>query len=206
MAEFDSPPGLRAEEIQAEVSGALIGRHIVVLEEATSTNDSILQMANGGAPEGLVVFAEHQDAGRGQHGNRWESPARLGLWFSILLRPKIDLTESARLTTWAAGTVATTITNELSLDAIVKPPNDVYVAGRKVAGVLVEMRAQEGASHLAIVGIGINVHQSAQDFPEEIRARAISLAMAIGREVNRRKFAVALLRNLERTYGAAVAL
>jgi BirA family biotin operon repressor/biotin-[acetyl-CoA-carboxylase] ligase len=68
------------------------------------------------------------------------------------------------------------------------------------------MRAQERAPHLAIAGIGINVNQSAQDFPDELRTRAISLNMATGREVDRRKFAVALLRNLERTYGAAVAL
>jgi BirA family biotin operon repressor/biotin-[acetyl-CoA-carboxylase] ligase len=206
MAKRDLPPGLEAREIEGELSAGLIGRQIVVLEEIPSTNDLILQMATGGAPEGLVVFAEHQSAGRGQRGNRWQSAARQGLWFSILLQPKIDLAQSARLTTWAAGTVAATIANELSLESIVKPPNDVYVAGRKVAGVLVEMRAQEHAPHLAIVGIGINVNQSAHDFPDELRTRAISLGMAADRKVDRQKFAVALLRNLERSYRAAVDL
>ncbi|MGH7982715.1 MAG: biotin--[acetyl-CoA-carboxylase] ligase, partial [Candidatus Udaeobacter sp.] len=87
----------------------------------------------------------------------------------------------------------------------IKLPNDIQVHGRKVAGVLVEMRAQEKAPHLAIVGIGINVNQSLQDFPRELQSRAISLAMALQQPVDRQKFAVALLRNLDRTYQARFA-
>ena len=71
---------------------------------------------------------------------------------------------------------------------------------RKVAGVLVEMRAQEKAPHLAVVGIGINVNQSPEDFPPELQSRAISLAMALGRPIDRRQLGVALLRYLDRTY------
>ncbi len=204
MAALDPPARLQADEIQTELAGALIGRQIVVLEETTSTNDSILDLCAGNPPEGLVVFAEHQHAGRGQRGNRWESAACQGLWFSILLYPKIEVAASARLTTWAAETVAVTIRSELSIEATVKPPNDVYVSGRKVAGVLVEMRAQERAPHLAIVGIGINVNQNTRDFPEELRSRAISLALASGRSIDRQKFAVATLRSLDRSYPAVV--
>lgn len=161
-------------------------------------------MATSNPPEGLVVFAEHQQAGRGQRGNRWESAAYQGLWFSILLRPKIEVSASASLTNWAAETVAATVRSELSIEATVKPPNDVYVSGRKIAGVLVEMRAQERAPHLAIVGIGINVNQNTRDFPAELRSRAISLALAADRPIDRQKFAVATLRNLDRTYPAVV--
>jgi len=145
-------------------------------------------------------FAEQQTAGRGQRGNRWESPARKGLCFSILLRPKIDIHESAGLTAWAASAVANTIRREFSLESTIKLPNDVHIDRRKVAGVLVEMRAQEGAQHLAIVGVGINVNQSAQDFPSELQGRAISLAIALDRQVDRQKFAAAVLRSLDRTY------
>src|SRR5205814_1051616 len=81
----------------------------------------------------------------------------------------------------------------------IKLPNDIHIDRRKVAGVLVEMRAQEGAQHLAIVGVGINVNQSSQDFPSELQGRAISLAMALGRQVDRQKFAAAVLRSLDRT-------
>jgi BirA family transcriptional regulator, biotin operon repressor / biotin---[acetyl-CoA-carboxylase] ligase len=194
------PEGLVAEELQADLASGIIGREIILLEQTGSTNDAILQIANANSKEGLVVFAEHQTAGRGQRGNRWESAAGKGLWFSILLRPKIDLASSPQLTAWAAEAVSGAIQNEFSLTPTIKPPNDVHIDGRKVAGVLVEMRAQENAAHLAIAGIGVNVNQSREDFPKELRSRAISLAMAFGKQIDRQSFAVALLRKLDRTY------
>jgi BirA family transcriptional regulator, biotin operon repressor / biotin---[acetyl-CoA-carboxylase] ligase len=161
-----------------------------------------LQIAPSNSKEGLVLFAEHQTAGRGQRGNRWESAAGKGLWFSIFLRPRIDVASSPRLTAWAAEAISCAIRNEFSLRPTIKLPNDVQIDGRKVAGVLVEMRAQEKATHLATVGIGVNVNQSRGDFPRELQNRAISLAMALDRQVDRQNFAVALLRNLDRTYRA----
>jgi len=192
--------GLVAEELQADLGSAAIGREIIVLEQTGSTNDAILQIATADSNEGLVLFAEHQTAGRGQRGNRWESAAGKGLWFSILLRPRIDLASSPQLTAWAAEAISGAIENEFSLSATIKLPNDVQIDEHKVAGVLVEMRAQKNAPHLAIAGIGINVNQSREDFPKELQSRAISLAMARGKQVDRQKFAIALLRNLDRTY------
>jgi BirA family biotin operon repressor/biotin-[acetyl-CoA-carboxylase] ligase len=194
------PEGLIAEQLQADLASGVIGREVIVLDQAGSTNDAILQIANPNSKEGLVVFAEHQTAGRGQRGNRWESAAGKGLWFSILLRPRIDLASSPQLTTWAAEAVSNAIQNEFSLTPTIKPPNDVQIDGAKVAGVLVEMRAQQNAPHLAIAGIGVNVNQSREDFPKELQSRAISLAMALGKQINRQSFAVALLRKLDRTY------
>src|SRR3979411_148517 len=133
---------LDAAQLRAALGNCIIGREIVVLEKTTSTNDSILQRTTPLTPEGLVVFAESQTAGRGQRGNRWESAAHKGLWFSILLRPKIDIAKSPQLTAWAAKSVADTIQKQFSLPARVKWPNDIQVYDRKVAGVLVEMRAQ----------------------------------------------------------------
>ena len=92
------------------------------------------------------------------------------------------------------------IQQELALAATIKLPNDVCVEGKKVAGMLVEMRAQEHAPHFAIAGIGINVNQTPEDFSEELRPHAISLAIALSRQVDRQKFAAALLHNLDRTY------
>ena len=194
------PEGLIAEQLQADLASGVIGREVIVLDRTGSTNDAILQIANANSREGLVVFAEHQTAGRGQRGNRWESAAGKGLWFSILLRPRIDLASSPQLTAWAAEAVSNAIQNEFSLTATIKPPNDVQIDGAKVAGVLVEMRAQQNAPHLAIAGIGVNVNQSREDFPRELQSRAISLAMALGKQINRQSFAVALLRKLDRTY------
>ena len=191
---------LSADKLRAELGPAIIGREIVVLEDTTSTNDSVLERTFVATPEGLVVFAERQTAGRGQRNNTWESAAGKGLWFSILLQPKIDIGESPRVAEWAAGTVAETISNEFALPAKVKLPNDVYVGEKKIAGVLVEMRAQKNGPHIAIVGIGVNVNHQPQDFSEELRTRATSLAIASAGQIDRHQFAIALLQNLDRTY------
>ena len=200
MFQAEMSDRLIADELQAHSACATIGRQIIVLEQTSSTNDAILQVATANSNQGLVLFAEHQTAGRGQRGNRWESAAGKGLWFSILLRPGIQIDESGRLTIWAIEAVSDVIRTEFSLEPAIKLPNDIRLSGRKVAGVLVEMRAQEKAPHLAVVGIGINVNQSLKDFPPELQSRAISLAMGLGRPVDRRQLAVALLRDLDRTY------
>src|SRR6476620_10608725 len=116
MSTVEKLDRLIANQLQAALPSAFIGRRIVVLEQTTSTNDAILEIASSqGAAvssplshgdEGLVLFAEHQTAGRGQRGNRWESAAGEGLWFSILLRPRIDLASSPQLTAWAAEAIS----------------------------------------------------------------------------------------------------
>jgi BirA family biotin operon repressor/biotin-[acetyl-CoA-carboxylase] ligase len=194
------PDRLIADELQTHSAHATIGRQIIVLQQTSSTNDAILEAATPNSNQGLVLFAEHQIAGRGQRGNRWESAAGKGLWFSILLRPEIQIDESGRLTIWAIEAVSDVIRTEFPLEPGIKLPNDIRLSGRKVAGVLVEMRAQEKAPHLAVVGIGINVNQSLEDFPQELQSHAISLAMALHRPVDRQQLAVALLRYLDRTY------
>ena len=202
MTTFDA---LSAGKLRVDLDSAIIGREIVVVDETTSTNDFVLERASPTTPQGLVIFAERQTAGRGQRNNSWESATGKGLWFSSLLRPKINISTSPQLAEWAARTVADTISKAFALKATVKLPNDVVVAGKKIAGVLVEMRAQKNARHIAIVGIGVNVNHGPEDFSEELRARAISLAFALDREVDRHQVAVALLQNLDRTYGDAFA-
>jgi BirA family biotin operon repressor/biotin-[acetyl-CoA-carboxylase] ligase len=220
MSTVEKLDRLDADQLQAALPSAVIGRKIIVLEPTGSTNDAIFQVASaqaaevslgrrslgedGNSPsivdESLVLFAENQTAGRGQRGNRWESAVGKGLWFSILLRPEIQLSDSGRLTIWAIEAIANVIRTECGLDPVIKLPNDVQLYGRKIAGVLVEMRAQNKAPHLAVIGIGINVNQCRGDFPAGLRDKAISLAMALGRQVERQNFAVALLRNLDLTY------
>ncbi len=202
MSTVDKLDRLIADQLKAELPSAVIGGEIIVLEQAGSTNDAIFQIVSRHGPpypaEGFVVFAEHQTAGRGQRGNRWESTAGKGLWFSMLLRPAIQLRDSGRLTIWAIEAISDVIRIEFGLEAAIKMPNDVQLHGRKVAGVLVEMRAQQKAAHVAVVGIGVNANQS--DFPNELQDRATSLAVTLGRRVNRQEFAVALLRHLDETY------
>jgi BirA family biotin operon repressor/biotin-[acetyl-CoA-carboxylase] ligase len=190
---------LIATELRAGLAGCRIGSEIVVVEETASTNDLVWEAAERGAVAGFVVFAERQTKGRGQYGRRWESAPYQGLWFSVLLRPVMTLRESPRLTSRLAEVVSATISEETGCAPTIKPPNDIYISGRKVAGVLVEGRTAGDGSYVAVAGIGINVNQTIEDFPEELRASAGSLAMTTGQRISRQELAVALLRNLDGT-------
>ncbi len=200
MGALESPDLLDAAALQSAVVDTHIGKRVLVFREVVSTNDVVWELAQEGAESGLVVFAERQTAGRGRRGRRWESAPSLGLWGSILLRPDLTPAESARLTSWAAEAIVATIAEECGIAAMIKPPNDVYVGPAKVAGVLVEMRVERNGAYAAIAGLGVNINQRAEDFSPGIRAQAGSLATAGGRPVNRRHFAIALLRNLDRSY------
>lgn len=196
MSQADGGDRLIAAELRAGLAECRLGNEIVVKEETASTNDLAWEAGERGAPEGFVAFAEQQTAGRGQYGRRWESAPYLGLWFSILLRPALTLRESPQLTAILAEVIAATITEQTGCKATIKPPNDIYIGGRKVAGVLVEGRTAPDGDYVAVAGIGINVNQTIDDFPEELRATAGSLAMATGKKIARTGLAIALLRNL----------
>lgn len=198
MSHGEGDDRLVADALRAPLGECTIGRQIFVVEETTSTNDLVWSMAAEGAGVGLVIFAERQTAGRGQYGRRWESAPHKGLWFSVLLRPKLTLEESPQLSGVLAGLIAETITDQLNCAATVKPPNDIYVEGRKVAGVLVEGRTDVDGNYIAVAGIGVNVNQAIEDFPEELRASAGSLALAMGNQLSREELAVAFLKKLER--------
>src|SRR5437588_12361002 len=113
---------LVGSELQANLGSAGIGREIIVLEQTDSTNDAILKVATADSNEGLVLLAEHQTPGRGQRGNRWESAAGKGLWFSILFGPEIHLASSAHPTAWAAEAISSAIQNEFPLSPSIKTP------------------------------------------------------------------------------------
>lgn len=198
MSQAEAEPRLNAAQLGAACEGQLIGRHIVVLDEITSTNDVIAGMAHDS--EGLVVFAETQTAARGQYGRRWESAAHKGLWLSILLRPNLAVSESARLTDLLAHAIADAVETKTGLACSIKLPNDVYFEAQKIAGVLVEMRVEASGGYVAIAGIGLNVNQVREDFPPELRESACSLAIATGQRVDRNTLAVVLLKNVDRLY------
>ena len=202
MSEADRSDRLVADELRATLGECRVGNQLVVVEETSSTNDLAWEAEARGAPEGFVVFAERQTAGRGQYGRRWESAPYQGLWLSVLLRPRITLSESPQLTSLLASVVATTIIEETGCAASIKAPNDIYVTGRKIAGVLVEGRTASDRSYVAVAGMGVNVNQTLKDFPVELRATAGSLRMATGQRIQRGHLAVALLRKLETDYRA----
>ena len=145
---------------------------VQVLDETSSTSDVVRDLGLSGAPDRTVVFAEHQTAGRGRRQNRWIAPKGRDLMFSVLLRPCEPPSLWPRITTLAALAVCKAIECELPLKPSIKWPNDIYLADRKISGLLAEsLVTRDGA--FIVLGIGINVNTI--DFPDDIRSNATSL-------------------------------
>jgi BirA family biotin operon repressor/biotin-[acetyl-CoA-carboxylase] ligase len=133
-------------------------------------------------------------------GRRWVSPSRKGLWFSVLLRPRLRPIEATQLTVAAATALARAVQVQTNLAPCIKWPNDLLLNGRKVAGILTEMNAEVDRVNYIIVGMGLDVNQTASDFPAEVRALATSLKLECGQPVNRAELAAAILQELDRDY------
>lgn len=198
---LSSPDRIIADDLAARLGGACgLAREILVFEKTGSTSDIAAQLGHAGAAEGAVIFAETQTAGRGRLGRAWASAAREGLWFSILLRPALPMAGWTRLTTWAAVAVARGIEDALGgadIPARVKWPNDIWLGGKKVVGILTESHAGAGGA-FAVAGIGVNVNQ--QSFPPGLHGRAGSLREFAGRALDRAAVAAAILRRLDEAY------
>jgi BirA family biotin operon repressor/biotin-[acetyl-CoA-carboxylase] ligase len=177
---------------------------LLVFQSTASTNDLVTAMAREGEPAGIVAFAEEQTAGRGRLGRRWQSDPRLGLWFSILLRPDFPFAQWPRLTLWIAYAVAHGIGQYAEKflhqaeapHIMLKWPNDLYASGRKLAGILVETSL--GKSPFATAGIGLNVNHSC--FPSPLDATATSLRIETGSPLDRNALAASILGALDRSF------
>jgi BirA family biotin operon repressor/biotin-[acetyl-CoA-carboxylase] ligase len=178
----------------------IIGRDIRVFEETTSTNDVIEKLARDGVKEGAVVFAESQTKGRGRLGRKWMSPTHKGLWFSVLLRPKLRPQEATQLTVASATALRRAIKSVTGLSADIKWPNDLLIGGKKVVGILTEMSAEVDRVRHVILGIGVDVNQDAAEFPPELRKIATSLKLEAGGEFSRAELATEILRELDVDY------
>ena len=193
---LSSPDRLIADDLLARLGPCPLVREIVVFEETDSTNELAMRRGRQGAAGGLVIFAEHQTAGRGRFGRHWASASHRGLWFSILLRPALPMVLWPRLTTWAAVALADAVEGAIGLPVAIKWPNDLYVAGKKVAGILAESGTDQVGEAFAVVGIGVNVNHEAADFPTELSAKATSLRIATDRLLDRAALAAAILQSL----------
>lgn len=159
---------------------------LLVRDEAGSTNDEVRRLAQSGAPAGLVLLALQQTAGRGRRGAAWFSPAGESLAFSILVKPKEPKALWPRLAL-AAGLAVAEAVESFGIPAGIKWPNDIWLGGRKVAGILVE-----AGSDFAIIGIGLNVRT--ESFPPEVAGIATSLRLETGLEIPRHDVLAAIIR------------
>ncbi len=180
---IETPDILIADDLKARLAKkrisakdpSPIGNEILVFKKTTSTNDVAQRLAREGYPEGVVIFAESQSDGRGRQGRKWISPANKGLWFTLLLRPKVSMQVVSQLTMISGVAVVTALRKSTGLPLSIKWPNDIQCYGRKIGGVLVEAGWEKQEMPYAAIGIGINVNIEKADFPEELRDIASSL-------------------------------
>ena len=160
-----------------------LGRPLMYEPVTGSTNDNALLAARAGAPHGSVFVADEQTAGRGRRGNAWLAAPGESLLFSVLLRPKLELSQCSAFTLAVGLALRDAVGPLLSDPAQIKWPNDLYVNDKKLAGILVESQLQGDQLQAVVVGIGLNV--TTRDFPPEIAARATSLALLGAHELER---------------------
>ncbi|MEW6661825.1 MAG: biotin--[acetyl-CoA-carboxylase] ligase [Bacillota bacterium] len=194
------PDKLYPQEISAGLTAGRIGQAIHYFEEVRSTNEEARRLAERGAEEGTLVLAESQTGGKGRLGRHWLSPAGKGVWLSLILRPPIQPAKAPHLTMVAAVAAARAVEEASGLKAGIKWPNDILVNGKKVCGILTELKAEAERVHYAVVGIGLNVNLSPADLPPELHATATSLAIETGHPVSRVLLTQGLLVHLEAFY------
>jgi BirA family biotin operon repressor/biotin-[acetyl-CoA-carboxylase] ligase len=168
-------------------------QRIYYFPQIGSTMDAARELAKKGAGEGTIVVAEAQTRGRGRLSREWLSPEG-GIYFTIILRPKISPAYAPRVNLMAAIAVAATIKKLFGLRAELKWPNDVLIAGKKVCGILAEMDAEMDVVNFVNVGIGINANASIPRFEKT----ATSLKDALAREISRKEFLSVLIIEIER--------
>ena len=190
------PDKLLPDIIKVGLKTKIIGSDIICYDSIGSTMDVASQEAFSGSPEGFVVCAETQTKGRGRLGRQWFSSKGKGLYFSIVLRPKVLLHEISGLTLLLSVAVSKAIKKACGVSVKIKWPNDLVINQKKVAGILTELSGEVDRINFVVVGIGINVNEPKSSLPEE----AISLFVQKEKKISRVQLLQEILREVERYY------
>lgn len=189
-------------EVEPHLHTRAIGRRLIFYPETDSTNDVAAALARGGEPEGGVVYTDFQRRGRGRQAHTWRSPAGQDLLFSVVLRPEGEPPAVVPVTLAVSLALAVALGKSLGVGAEVgvKWPNDLVTASGKLGGILAESGSDERGDTYSVVGVGINVNAERDDFPDEIRDRAVSCRMLVGAPLDRAALFGELLTSLESYY------
>jgi BirA family transcriptional regulator, biotin operon repressor / biotin---[acetyl-CoA-carboxylase] ligase len=194
------PEKVTSNEILLGLQTELFGKSVHYEESVESTQKIAHRLAGDGAAEGTLVVAEEQTFGKGRLSRSWHSPKYTGIWMSLILKPNIPFQQAPQLTLLAAVAVAKAIGEATGLITGIKWPNDILINQKKVTGILTELQAEADRIHSVIIGIGINVNQTVDDFPEELRQKASSLFIESGGTVSRAKLIQHIMVTMEKLY------
>jgi BirA family biotin operon repressor/biotin-[acetyl-CoA-carboxylase] ligase len=190
---------LSAETIIRGLKTDLIGRSIAYYSSLGSTNDLLKELAAQGAPEGTLVIADEQTAGKGRLGRKWLATPGTSLLMSLLFRPDLAPDQTPRLTMICSLAVADAIEGLTGLSVGLKWPNDILIRGRKAGGILTESGTTGGRLDYVVVGMGLNINLAVSALPE-LRGMATSLSEELGREVSRPELLWRILEGIETRY------
>jgi BirA family transcriptional regulator, biotin operon repressor / biotin---[acetyl-CoA-carboxylase] ligase len=189
---------LTPEMLRQRLKGSLFGKRIYHFFKTDSTNRVALELGHAGEPEGAVVLAEEQTAGRGRAGRVWHSDRAVGIYVTVLLRPRLAPVQAPLLTMMAGLSARSAVQAVTGLTVDLKWPNDLLLNGKKTGGILTEMHAEPGQIRFVIVGIGLNVNQ--EKLPGALADTATSLRVETGKSQSRMELLVRLLREFENDY------
>lgn len=197
-----SPNKVLPDELRPLIEeNKVVGSKFFFADEIDSTNVKASALAEAGTPDGTVVLAEKQTAGKGRLGRQWESPESRGIYCSVVLRPQLALPETALITFIVAIAISEAIRECCpTLHTQIKWPNDILVNEKKVVGVLTEASAEMQHVNHVIVGFGINVNTSIEHLPQRVIFPASSLAVESNHDVDRMKLAAICLKQLDFWY------
>jgi len=192
-------PLIILNKVKTGLQTKIIGGTIHFFRQLTSTNHMAKELALKAVREGTVIVAETQTRGKGRLERKWISPLG-GLWFSIILRPKVSPRHAPKLTLMMSVAVAKTINKLFDLEAEIKWPNDVLIKGKKVCGILTETHTKGDSLNFAVVGVGINANFSLHNFPAELRGSSTTLKEELKNEIDCEGFLRSLLEETEYYY------
>ena len=192
------PDVLTPDVLKRQLKGTLFGKRIYHFFKTDSTNRVAFELGHTGEPEGAIVLAEEQSAGRGRAGHTWHSERAAGIYVTLLLRPKLAPVQAPLLTMLAGLSAHTAVEAVTGLAVDLKWPNDLIIRGKKAGGILTEMHAEPGLVRFVVLGIGLNVNQ--ERFPGELSSLATSLRQETGKTQSRMELLVRLLREFESDY------
>ena len=191
---------LNQESLKQNLAGKFIGHQLHYYEEIGSTNDEAFRLGMKGVPEGTVLIAESQSAGKGRMQRVWHSPAGANIYTSIILRPDFEVARAPQISIATGVAVAETLDLYCPGKVQLKWPNDALIGGKKVCGILAQMKLAGAAIDFVVVGIGINVNINRKQFPQDIQEIATSVAIEAGHEISRLELIIRLYENLAKWY------
>ena len=194
------PEKIVSDKILFGLNTSFVGKNIHFEESVDSTQNIAQKLALDGAKEGTLVLAEEQLGGRGRLERIWHSPKYKGIWMSLILRPNIPMMKAPQLTLLTAVAVVQGIQEVTGVQADIKWPNDLLINGKKLTGILTEVQADSDRIHSLIIGIGINVNQQLEDYPDELQDIATSLYIETKNSWDRSNIIQEIMRHMEKLY------